>query len=179
MGRGTFSSEDWLESTSNAMRNGEFNLGINELLNVRTTNLRSFDFSNTNDLDGTETSTVTSSHVHVQALNSFDTAHRTELLVHVMSTRTRIITQPNTEVLDLHGLLLADDGAGDDLTSSALGLLQLTEEVEEAGFGDDFVGSEDAHLVELRSGFLFSRELATNNLILEHAILLLWGKRAV
>lgn len=168
MGRRTLSGEDGLEGTGNAVGNGELDLGIDKLLHVGTTDLGSFDFSNTDDLDGAETGTVTGSHVHVQALNSFNTAHRTELLVHVMSTGTRIITQPDTKVLDLHRLLFADGGAGNDFTSSTLGLLQLTEEVEETGFGDDFVGSEDAHLVELRSGVLFGWELTTNNLILEH-----------
>lgn len=168
MGGGTLTGKDGLEGTSNAMGNGEFDLGIDELLNVRTTNLGSFDFSNTNDLDGTETGTMTGSHIHVEALNGFNTAHGTELLVHVVGTRARIITQPDTKVLDLQGSLLTDSSAADNLTSGTLDLLELTQEVEETGFGDDFVGSEDAHLVKLRSGFLFRRKFTSNDLILEH-----------
>ena len=165
MGGGTLTGEDGLEGTSNTVRNGEFNLGINELLNVRTTNLRSFDLSNTDDLNGTETGTVTGSHVHVEALDGFNTAHGTELLVHVVGAGTRIVTQPNTEILNLHGLLLANGSAADNFSSGTLNLLELTQEVEETRFGNDFVGSEDAHLVELRSGILFGGEFTTDNLI--------------
>ena len=168
MGGWTFTSKDWLEGAGNTMGNGEFNLGINELLNVRTTDLGSFNFGDTDDLDGTETGTMTGSHVHVKTLDSFNTAHGTELLVHVVGAGTRIVTQPNTKVLNLHGLLFAYRGTTDDFAGRALGLLQLAEEVEETGFGDDFVGSEDAHLVELGSGFLLGWELTTNDLILEH-----------
>ena len=168
MGGGTLTGEDGLEGTSNAMRNGEFNLGIDELLNVRTTNLGSFDFSNTDDLDGTETGTMTGSHVHVEGLNGFNTAHGTELLVHVVGTGTGIVTQPNTEILNLHGLLFGDRSAADNFTGGTLNLLELAQKVEETRFGNDFVGSEDAHLVELRSGILLGRKFTTDNLILEH-----------
>lgn len=150
------------------MRNGEFDFRIDELLNVRTTNLGGFDFGDTDDLNGAETSTMTGSHVHVETLNGFNTTHGTELLVHVVGPGTRIVTQPDAKVFDLQGLLFADDGAGDDFSGGTFNLLQLTEEVEETGLGDDFVSSENAHLVKLGSSFLLSRELTSNNLILKH-----------
>ena len=47
-------------------------------------------------------------HVLVQAPDGVNTAELTELLVHVVGTATRVVTDPDTEVLDLQGLLLLD-----------------------------------------------------------------------
>ncbi len=48
------------------------------------------------------------SHVLVERLDGVRTAELTELLVHVVGSGTRVITEPDTEVLDLQGLLLVD-----------------------------------------------------------------------
>ena len=56
-------------------------------------------------MDRTEASTVSSSHVLVQALDSICTAKVSEFLVHVMCSRPRIITEPDTKVLDFQRLL--------------------------------------------------------------------------
>lgn len=165
---GTLASKDGLEGTTSAMSHRELDLGIEELLNVGATNLGSSQFSNTDDLDGAEAATVTGSQVHVEALDSFSAAHGTEFLVHVVGTGTGVIAQPDTKVLHLHGLVLVDQGTGDDFTGGLLDLLQLAQEVEETGLGDDFVGGEDAHLVELRSGVLGGGQLATDDLVFEH-----------
>ena len=55
-----------------------------------------------------ETGTVTGSHVLVEGLDGVNPAHLTELLVHVVGARTRVVTDPDTEVLDLGGALLVD-----------------------------------------------------------------------
>ena len=59
-------------------------------------------------MDRPETSTVTGSHVLVQRLDGVRTAKLTELLVHVVGTRARVVAEPNAEVLDLQRLLLVD-----------------------------------------------------------------------
>jgi hypothetical protein len=59
-------------------------------------------------LDRTETGTVTSSHVLVASVDSIGTGELTVLLVHVVGTGSRVVTKPDTEVLDLERLLLAD-----------------------------------------------------------------------
>ena len=51
---------------------------------------------------------MTGSHVLVEGLNGVGTAHLTELLVHVVGAGARVVTQPDTEVLDLGGTLLGD-----------------------------------------------------------------------
>lgn len=85
-------------------------------------------------------------------------------MTHVVGTRSRVVSEPDSEVLNLKGLLLVDllnmsartvfpssskrstyDVEGNDLTVSLLGLLQLTKVVPVSGLGDDLVGGEDPH----------------------------------
>lgn len=51
---------------------------------------------------------MTSSHVLVQALDGISAAEVTELLVHVVGSRARVVSKPDTKVLDLQGLLFVD-----------------------------------------------------------------------
>ena len=55
-----------------------------------------------------ETSTVSSSHVLVQRLDGIRPRKLAELLVHVVRARTRIVTQPDTKVLDFQRFLFMD-----------------------------------------------------------------------
>ena len=59
-------------------------------------------------MDRPETGTVPRSHILVHALHSCSTGKFTVLLVHVVGTRTRVVTQPDAEVLNLQRLLLVD-----------------------------------------------------------------------
>jgi hypothetical protein len=59
-------------------------------------------------VNGAESGTVTSSHVLVQRLNGVGSGHLTELLVHVVGAGAGVVTQPDTEGLDLQGALLVD-----------------------------------------------------------------------
>lgn len=59
-------------------------------------------------MDRAEPSTMPSSHILIQALDSISTAQITVLLVHVVRSRTRIVSEPDTEVLDLQRLLLVN-----------------------------------------------------------------------
>lgn len=56
-------------------------------------------------VDRAEASSVSGSHVLVQALDSICTTKVTEFLVHVMRSRPRIITEPDTKVLDFQRFL--------------------------------------------------------------------------
>lgn len=55
---------------------------------------------------------MTGSHVLVESLDGGDTGHLTVLLVHVVGAGARVVLDPDTEVLDLLGLLLVDLDAG-------------------------------------------------------------------
>ena len=59
-------------------------------------------------VNGPEASTVAGSHVLIESLDGIRTAELTELLVHVVGARTRVVAEPDTKVLDLQGLLLMD-----------------------------------------------------------------------
>ena len=57
-------------------------------------------------MDRPEASAVAGSHVLVERLDGVRTAELTELLVHVVGTRARVVAEPDTKVLDLQRLLL-------------------------------------------------------------------------
>ena len=60
------------------------------------------------NVDRPEAGAVAGSHVLVERLDGVRTAELTELLVHVVRSGTRVVTEPDAEVLDLQGLLLVD-----------------------------------------------------------------------
>ena len=61
-----------------------------------------------------------------------------------------IITKPDSEVLDLQRLLLADLLNRDNLASGLLELPQLPQEVPEPGLGHNLVRGEDPHPANTR-----------------------------
>jgi hypothetical protein len=103
-----------------------------------------------------------------------------------VGTGTRIVTDPDTKVLDLFRTLLRDLNSnqllstriiffagilntynvnGNDLTSGLLDLAELLQEVPETGLCNYNVGSENTHTEELGGNFLSGGELASNHLI--------------
>jgi hypothetical protein len=60
-----------------------------------------------NDLDRTITGTVSTSHLLIALLDSTKKSSITVLLVHIVGTRTRVVSEPDTIVLDF-GVLLMD-----------------------------------------------------------------------
>jgi len=59
-------------------------------------------------VDGPEASTVAGGHVLVQRLNRISSGQLSVLLVHVVGARSRVVADPDAEVLDLEGVLLVD-----------------------------------------------------------------------
>ena len=59
-------------------------------------------------MDRPEAGTVAGSHVLVEGLDGVRTSELAELLVHVVGSRTRVITKPDAEVLNLQRLLLVN-----------------------------------------------------------------------
>ena len=60
------------------------------------------------DVDRPEACTVAGSHVLVERLDSVGAGELTELLVHVVGSRAGVVSEPDTEVLDLERLLFVD-----------------------------------------------------------------------
>lgn len=126
------------------MGKGELDGVFQELLDGNTTDLRSVDGLDVNDLDGGVTSAVTASHVVVELSDGSDAGDVTELLVHVVDSLARSVTKPDSVVLDRDRLLL-DLVDGEDLSVGGLKLVQLAHEVPEARTGNDVVGREKTH----------------------------------
>lgn len=57
----------------------------------------------------------------------------------------------------------------DNLTVGLLDLLQLHQEVPEAGLGDNLIGGEDAHAVQLRGGVSLGGQVAPDDLVFQKA----------
>lgn len=104
-------------------------------------------------------------HISIALSDCTSDGQVTVLTVHVVCTRTRIVTQPDAEILDLLGraLVLALDR--DNLTGCLLEFAQLAEEIPEAGLGDNVVGCEDDHLEQRRVLLLFRWQLAADDLV--------------
>jgi hypothetical protein len=144
-------------------------------------------------VDGPEAGTVAGSHVLVEGVDSRSTGHLTVLLVHVVSAGAGVVTDPDSEVLDLGGALLVDlsltqishqsavllrdcriEGCTHlverhDLTSRLLDLAELLQKVPETGLGNNGVVGEEAHPVELGGGLSLGRQLAADDLVLVEA----------
>jgi hypothetical protein len=138
-------------------------------------------------VNGAEAGTVAGSHVLVQGFDGVGSAEFTELLVHVVGAGARVVTDPDTEVLDLGRTLLGDlcdalvssyvsratsilgytyDVEADDFTVGLLDLLQLGEEVPETRLGHNCVRGEDAHAVQLGRRVRLGRQVTPDDLVL-------------
>lgn len=134
-------------------------------------------------MNRTETRSVPRSHILVESLNSICSRHLTVLLVHVVGAGTRIVTDPDTEVLDLERALLVDlenyvnyvpnisrmnltyHVQADDLTVGLLDLAELHQEVPEAGLGDHSVRRKYAHAVQLWRWVCLGGQMAADDLV--------------
>jgi hypothetical protein len=108
-------------------------------------------------------------HITVQRPHRVRPRHLPVLLVHIVRARPRVVTNPDTEILDLQRSLLVDHVERDDLAVGLLDLAELHKEVPEAGFGDHGVGCEDAHAVEFGGGVGVGGEVAANDLVFVEA----------
>lgn len=105
-------------------------------------------------------------HVLVHGLDSLASRHLAVLLVHVVGAGARVVADPDAEVLDLQGVGLVDLVQADDLAVGLLDLLELHQEVPEAGLGDDLIGGEDPHAVQLRGRVRLRGQVAPDDLVL-------------
>jgi len=160
-------SEDLLAGTSaNTMWEREFQILGKELLDVWTTDIGGLlDLNDLEDVDRPEASAVTGGHVLVECVHGFSSRHLTVLLVHVVGAGARVVSNPDTEVLDLLGALLVDLVQRNDLAVRLLDLSQPSEEVPESRLGDDGVGSKDTHPVQLRGRVGLAGQMAPNDLV--------------
>jgi hypothetical protein len=76
-------------------------------------------------------------------------SHVTVFLVHVVGSRSRVVTKPDSKVLNLEWRLLVKLGNEEDFTACPLHLDLVSHEIPEARLGNTLVGSIDGHLVNL------------------------------
>ena len=116
-------------------------------------------------VNGPETGTMSGRHILVESFDGIGTAHLTVLLVHVVRAGAGIVTDPDTEVLNLERSLLVDDVQRHNLAVGLLHFSQLHEEVPEAGLGDHGVGCEDTHAVQFGGRVGIRWQVAPDDLV--------------
>lgn len=149
------------------MGKGELEVGNEKLLDVLALDvLTLLELNNLEDVNAAEPSTVSGSHVLVKSLDGGSARQVTVLLVHVVGARARVVSDPDTKVLDLVGVLLRDSLDANDLTGRLLDLSELLHEVPVSRLGNNSVGSEDRKTVKLRGGVGIGRQMTANDLFI-------------
>ena len=152
-------------SAGEAVGGAELDARVKELLDVLTANLGGGDRSNINNPDGGLASAVAGSKLSVHLVDGTVDSEVTVLLVHVVGTRTGVVADLNSEVLDVVSVLLEELVNLKDLTGGSLGLVKHGKEVPEAGLSNLLVGSKELHAEDLGLGVLGSGLVTADNLI--------------
>lgn len=144
----------------------ELEVGNQKLSNVLSLDIISLlQFNNLKDVNGSESRSVSGGHVLVKGLDSTSSSNVSELLVHVVGTGSRVVSDPDTEVLDLGRSLFMNLANRNDFTSSLLNSSELGQKVPESRLGNNSVRSKDSHSVELGLRIDLARELSSDDLI--------------
>lgn len=107
---------------------------------------------------------VTCSHIPITLCHSSRHTQVPIFPVHVMCSRSRVITQPDTKILNLNRCLLSDLFQRNNLTRRLFELFQLTQEIPETRLGHNHIRGEDPHFVERSSLLLLCGQLAPDHL---------------
>ena len=126
-------------------------------------------------------SPVPSRHVLVKSLDCGGAGQLSVLLVHVVGAASRVVSDPDTKVLDLKGVLLVNltnvsfyqvvghvstyRVDGDNLTRGLLDLLQTSQEVPVSRLGDNLVRGKDTHAVQSRRRVRLGRQMPADDLV--------------
>lgn len=133
IGVGSVGLEEWARRLLDTGWQRELDLGIVHRFDKGSASVDSGNRLHTDDLDAMSSGAVTGSHVAIALGDGSNDGHVTIFAVHVVGSRPGVITEPDTEVLDLQGLLLLDLLDTDDFTSGLLELPQLTQKVPKSG----------------------------------------------
>ncbi len=120
------------------------------------------------DLDVARHGSVSTGHIVVHLTDGASESNISVLLVHIVSSASASIAEPDGEVLHLSGVLLEDLSDIEDFTASSLSLGQRLHVVPELRLSDDLVTSEDLHPIDLWARILGSWCSATNKLVEMH-----------
>ena len=143
---------------------------VDKLIGVVSLQFLILDDRSLDDLDVASHSSVSAGHVTVHLTNSSSQTGGSVFLVHIVSSASRSVSEPDCEVLDLSWGLVEDLGNIEDLTTSSLGLSQRLHIIPELRFSNNGVASEDLHSVDLWAGVLGCWGSSTNKLIEVHLL---------
>ncbi len=138
------------------------------LISIVSLDLRIPDYGSLDDLDVASHSSVSTGHVVVHLPDGTGQGDISVLLVHVVSSASASVAQPDSEILNLSGGLLENLSNIEDLTPSSLGLSKRLHVVPELGLGDDGVPGEDLHSEDLGARILRGGSSTTNQLVEVH-----------
>mmetsp|Transcript_1253 Transcript_1253/g.1832 ORF Transcript_1253/g.1832 Transcript_1253/m.1832 type:complete len:202 (-) Transcript_1253:176-781(-) len=155
-------------STCNLVGQRELDSLLGELHSIWSLQILSFQNCSANDLDGTWSSAVSTSHLVIQLRDRSSQGQITILTVHIVGTATRIISDPNTVVLYNPRILFHQLNTIQNLTGCFLHLAELVQVVPELGLCNNWVWSEDDHPVGFRIWVVFSGSMAAYHLVPTH-----------
>ncbi len=155
-------------SAGNTVGKREFDSGLGELHAVGTLQVLSGNSRCSDDLDGSRARSVTSSHFIVQLRDSSGKGNISELTVHIVGTRSGVVTKPDTVVLNDSGVLLNDFNTVQDFTGGLLHLSKLVHVIPELGLCDNSVRGKDDHSVSLWVRDIVRGSLSAHHLELAH-----------
>jgi hypothetical protein len=138
------------------------------LVGVISLDLRVADDRSLDDLDVASHSSMSPSHVIVHLTDGTSEGDIPVFLVHIVSTTSASVAQPDGEVLDLSRVFIEDLSNIKHFTASWLSLSERLHIVPELGLSDDLIAGEYLHSVDLRAWVLRSRGGTTNELVQVH-----------
>lgn len=141
---------------------------VEELVSVVSLDLGILDDGSLDDLDVASHGSVSTSHVVVHLTDGTSESDISVLLVHIVSSASASVTEPDSEILDLSGGLVEDLSDIEDLSTGSLGLRQRLHVVPELRLGNNLVASEDLHSEDLGARVLGGGSSTTNKLVEVH-----------
>ena len=138
------------------------------LVGVVSSDIAISDDGSLDDLDIASHSSMSTGHVVVHLSDGTSQSEVSVLLVHIVSTASASVAQPDGEVLHLSRGLVEDLSVIEHLTNGSLGLGEGLHIVPELGLGNDLVASEDLHSEDLGARVLGGGGSTTDKLVQVH-----------
>merc|ERR1712084_185915 len=144
----------------------ELDVGVVHLLVLGSSALVGLDLLGAEDLDGAWSSSMSAGHLSVHLGDGEWEAHVSVLSVHVLAGGSRVVSDPDTVVLDAARVALVHLGALDDLSDLLVDLLVVREKLPESRLGGHRVWSKDLLLEQLGVWLHGARKLSADDSVL-------------
>ena len=106
---------------------------------------------------------MVAAHFHVELADCAVEGDISVLFVHVVDAGSGLVSEHNSESLNMVGPAFEDLVDGEDLTLGTLSLQLSSEVVPELGFGNHIVASEESNSIDFGVGVSLSGELAAHH----------------